>query len=134
MIALMIILPPGLLPAFVNSTTRQARRVTWACPHLAKYVIRTSQAAVIAQKACAVGEPEYLAQLFKNFSDARRCESVTRQDRDLRPPELELLQDSDLCLSCDLAAKCDAREPCGDWSRQLLNERRSAFTDASVLG
>ena len=46
-----------------------------------------SRTAIIAQKVCAFGEPQDLAQLFSTFSDSRQCERVTRQDRDLRPPK-----------------------------------------------
>ena len=46
-----------------------------------------SRTVVIAQKVCAMKEPEDLAQLFSTFADARQCERATRQDRDLRPPK-----------------------------------------------
>jgi len=46
------------------------------------------QTAIVAHKACVLGEPVDLASLFLTYADARPCERVTRQDHYLRPPAM----------------------------------------------
>ena len=44
------------------------------------------QTAIVAHRACVLGEPAELASLFRSYAETRACERSTRQDRCLRPP------------------------------------------------
>ena len=46
------------------------------------------QTAIVAHKACTMGEPADLASLFRTYAVTRTCERVTRQDQHLRPPTM----------------------------------------------
>ena len=71
-----------------------------------------SRIAAIAQKVCALGEPQELAQLFSTFSESPQYERIARQDRELRPPKTRTVagRTALFCTSRNLPAKCDPRE------------------------